>query len=312
MPRDSGMAVAKRPPSQMQVLVAVLYKIASMAKNLQFKPHATFGIAKNLAMQARGDQHMARALLAFATLFVCTGGRLRLKNGHAILFMPMWIYDVCAQTNFVTNWMIGAATFCLNVLPFQTAPDWNTDEGLSPETIAASPEALRPMELGALKQSILDDKNGFLKEHHIIQLFDSLKAARPDDLTGKAFRGRIIMSGRCLDVVNLGIQLMRIVGLKWGKRYRTQYVGDPLCVTWLNRFHFPQPGWGNVGMHAVNYRGRPCATMAYDHQPWHDMFAVLDDGVESGRMKFLGLWCHRQKSGGWFTLTELPDVDVTL
>jgi len=308
------MSVAKRSPAriQMQALVTVLYKIASMAKNLGSRPHATFGIAKKLLTQATVDQHMARALLAFVTLFACTGGRLRLKNGHAILFMPMWIYDVCAKMDFVTNWMVGAATFCFNALPFQTAPNWNTDKGLSPEAIATSPEALGPAELDALKQSILDDKSGFMKERHIIQLFDSLDAARPEDLIGKAFRGRILMSGRTLDVVNLGIQLMRIVGLKWGKRYRTQYVGDPLCVTWLNRFHFPQPTWGNVGMHGVVYRGRPCATMAYDHQPWHDMFAVLDDGVVSGRMKFLGLWCHRQKSGGWFTLTEMPDVDVTL
>merc|ERR1719262_1790026 len=65
-------------------------------------------------------------------------------------------------------------------------------------------------------------------------------------------------------------------------------------------------------MHGIEYRGRMHATMAYDHQPWHDMFAVLDDGATSGRMKFLGLWCHRQKCGGWFTLTELKDVDVTL
>lgn len=132
-------------------------------------------------------------------------------------------------------------------------------------------------------------------------------------LRGKAFRGRILMCGRSLDLINLAlIQPARLAGFKWGKRYRTQYVGDPLCFTWLERFHFPSPQWGNVGMHSVEWRGRPCATMAYDHNPWHDMFAVLDDGAISGRMKFLGIWCHRQKSGGWFTLTELKDVDVTL
>jgi len=65
-------------------------------------------------------------------------------------------------------------------------------------------------------------------------------------------------------------------------------------------------------MHGIEYRGRMHATMAYDHQPWHDMFVVLDDGAESGKLKFLGLWCHRQKSGGWFTLTESPDIDVTI
>jgi len=154
---------------------------------------------------------------------------------------------------------------------------------------------------------------GLLKERNLMQLFDSLPPAQPEMLRGKAFRGRILMCGRFLDLINLClIQPIRLAGIKWGKRYRTQYVGDPLCFTWLERLHFPSPTWGNVGMHSVDYRGRPHATMAYDHQPWMDMFAVLDDGATSGRLKFLGLWCHRQKCGGWFTLTELKGVDVTL
>jgi len=106
------------------------------------------------------------------------------------------------------------------------------------------------------------------------------------------------------------IQPVRLLGLKWGKRYLTPYVGDPLCCTFLDRLHIPQPLWGNVGMHSISYRGRSFATMAYDHQPWHDYFAVLDDGAESGQLQLLGLWCHREKCGGWFTLTQLPDVDV--
>lgn len=179
--------------------------------------------------------------------------------------------------------------------------------------IADSPDKLDEKQLNALRCSIADDTSGWLKEKHIIQLFDSLKPADPVDLCGNAFRGRILRCGRFLDIVDLClIQPGRLLGFKWGKRYRTQYVGDPLVYTFLNRFHFPQPMWGNVGMHTVNYRGRAHATMAYDHNPWLDMFAVLDDGSSSGRKKFLGIWCHRQKSGGWFTLTEVKGIDVSM
>jgi len=296
----SSIDIAKRSPLLIAVILKVLYKIGFVAT----APWQASSIWRSLSKKAQSDQRFAKVFLGFAALFIGTGGRLRLQNGHASIFMPLWIYDVCVKLNFVSNWAIGAATFCLNALPFQTAPDWNTAAALSPTAIAASPEALDTKALELMRQSILEDSSGWLKEANLIQLFDSLPAAQPEVMRGKAFRGRIIRSGRALDLVDLSIiQPLRLLGVKWGKRYRTQYVGDPLCFTWLERLHLPLPAWGNVGMHGVSYRGRPCATMAYDHQPWHDMFAVLDDGAVSGRMKFLGLWCHRQKSGGWFTLS---------
>lgn len=262
---------------------------------------------------ASQNQAMAKAVLAAIALFVGLGGRLRLSNGHASVFMPLWIYDMCVKLNFVVNWAIGASTFCLNVLPLQSAPDWNTDPELSPKKLASSPGALDEASLEKMKVAVLEDTSGWMKESHLVQLFDSLEPATPEVLRSKAFRGRILRCGRSLDLVDLFIiQPIRVLGLKWGKRYRTHYVGDPLCFTWLDRLHIPLPAWGNVGMHGVTYRERSCATMAYDHQPWHDMFAVLDDGSLSGRVKVLGLWAHRQKSGGWFTLTELPEIDVTM
>jgi hypothetical protein len=309
MGRKSDAAVAKRSPRLTRVILNVLYKLGSAAT----APWSATAIWKSLSKAATKDPRVTKVLLGFVALFAGTGGRLRLQNGHASVFMPLWIYDTCVQLNFVLNWAIGAATFCLNVLPFQTAPDWNTNIDLSPTVVATAPEALAAKEMASMQQSIIEDRSRWLKEHNLIQLFDSLPPAQPEMMRGKAFRGRIIRCGRSLDLVDLFIiQPLSYFGVKWGKRYRTQYVGDPLCFTLLERLHMPLPAWGNVGMHGVNYRGRQCATMAYDCQPWHDMFAVLDDGAASGKMKFLGLWCHRQKSGGWFTLTELPDVDVTL
>jgi len=242
-----------------------------------------------------------------------TGGKLRIRNGHASVFLPLWIYDVSAKLNFIVNWVTGASTFCLNVLPLQTSPDWNTDPSLSPEALTRSPEALDAKGLERLKSSIVTDSSGWTKEQHLVQLFDSLPPATPDMLRGKAFRGRVLLCGRFLDIVHLACSKpCSWFGMQWGKRYRSHYVGDALVHSFLGRFHVPNPMWGNVGMHGIEYRGRMHATMAYDHQPWHDMFAVLDDGAESGRLKVLGLWCHRQKCGGWFTLTELPDIDVTI
>lgn len=253
------------------------------------------------------------AVVAAGLLLFGTGGKLRIGNGHASVFLPLWFYDVSAKFNFVLNWMIGATTFCLNALPLQTCPDWNTDPSLSPEALTQSQEALDAKELERMKSSILTDSSGWMKEQHLFQLFDSLSPASPHMLRGKAFRGRVLRCGRFLDIADLAVvQPLRMFGVKWGKRYRSHYVGDPLVFSLFGRFHVPIPIWGNVGMHGIEYRGRMHATMAYDHQPWHDMFVVLDDGVESGRMKFLGLWCHRQKSGGWFTLTETSDIDVTI
>jgi hypothetical protein len=292
--------LVKRSPSLVRAFAQVLKQFGWMATSPWSAPKLS--------------QRMAKAVLAVTiSLFVGLGGRLRLSNGHASVFMPLWVYDMCANLLFGINWAIGATTFCLNALPLQSSPDWNTKPDLSPDKIASSPEALDGAGLEKMKLAILQDKSPWMNERHLVQLFDSLEPAKPETLRGKAYRGRILRCGRFLDLADLFVvQPLRLLGLKWGKRYRAQYVGDPLCVTWLERLHIPLPAWGNVGMHGITYRGRNCATMAYDHQPWHDMFVVLDDGSASGRIKVLGLWTHRQKSGGWFTLTELPEIDVTI
>lgn len=249
--------------------------------------------------------------LAFV-LLVGTGGSLRLRKGHLSVFAPLWVYDIAVKLNFIPNWITGAMTFFLNPYPGPT-PNWNTDSALTPAALAKSADAATSADLAVLKESIIADSSGWLAEKSLMQLFDSLPVADADMMRGKAYKGRILRSGCSLDYVDLClIQPLRMVGVNWGKRYRSAYVGDPLVMTFLNRVHVPQAIWGNVGMHDVSYRGRSHATMMYDHQPWLDMFVVLDDGAISGTIKLLGLWCHRQKCGGWFTLTHQPDIDVTM
>ena len=72
--------------------------------------------------------------------------------------------------------------------------------------------------------------------------------------------------------------------------------------------YFPLPAWGNVSMMNINYRGKDQATMRYCHQPWNDHFRLLDDGSTSGKLVMLGVWCAREKNGGWFTLSHDPSV----
>merc|ERR1712241_1243828 len=91
-------------------------------------------------------------------------------------------------------------------------------------------------------------------ELHMMQLFDSLPPASPEQLIGRAWRGRVIRTGRFLDLPDMFmIQPARLLGFKWGKRYLTPYIGDPLCYTFFDRVHIPQPLWGNVGMHSISF-----------------------------------------------------------
>lgn len=51
----------------------------------------------------------------------------------------------------------------------------------------------------------------------------------------------------------------------------------------------------------MEFRGVSTATMRYDLHPWNDFFAVLRQNEKE--LVLLGLWTHREKTGGWFTLT---------
>merc|ERR1739844_593292 len=76
----------------------------------------------------------------------------------------------------------------------------------------------------------------------MMQLFDSLPPASPEQLIGRAWRGRVVRTGRFLDLPDMFmIQPARLLGFKWGKRYLTPYIGDPLCYTFFDRVHIPQP-----------------------------------------------------------------------
>ncbi|MFQ3171937.1 MAG: hypothetical protein ACI9DG_001975 [Oleispira sp.] len=79
------------------------------------------------------------------------------------------------------------------------------------------------------------------------KLFDIAYALR-------AWKGKILRTNN--SVLDLAewciIRPLSFLGIKWGKRYRTQHQGDPLLFRWADKVYFPIPIWGNVGM---NIRG---------------------------------------------------------
>lgn len=185
------------------------------------------------------------------------------------------------------------------------AKHWDEDETVSREVLEGSISEER---LSALRISLLSDSLKLYQEREIVALFDSLPAPEPDELIGHTFTGRIVRSGCFLDVVDMVLvrPLMKL-GLQWGKRYRSKYIGDPLLVSWGKRVFVPLPIWGNVGMTSILWRGSHVATMNYDHQPWKDYFKLLSDPEDQLRV-YLGVWTARELSGGWFILTIDPDT----
>merc|ERR1712062_603287 len=94
------------------------------------------------------------------------------------------------------------------------------------------------------------------------------------------FRGRIVRSRSWLDYVDYGMIILNTLGINWGKRYRSPYVGDPLVYNLWNRLVFPVPIWGNVSIPVTGYRKGSGVTMTYDCQPWQDHFRMLKPNHE--------------------------------
>jgi hypothetical protein len=142
----------------------------------------------------------------------------------------------------------------------------------------------------------------------VVRLFDSLPAIASADMLDKTWNGKIVRTnGSVLDLAEwIFVRPLAALGINWGKRYRTQHVGDPLLFRWANKVYFPVPLWGNVANVNISWRGVNTATMNYDHQPWRDFFRVLSQPTPQSPdapTVLLGVWTHKDRAGGWFTLT---------
>lgn len=233
----------------------------------------------------------------------CCGLELRFtKQGHVILFLPLFVYHLLAYAFAIVNYLINNVCY----LQPNGQPEWD-----NPTSPALQNNKLSEERMKEIKDLILRKALVTFSEEDLIQLFDSLKPAERAEMIGKTFRGHIVRASCFLDLVDrILVRPLMSLGFAWNKRYRTQHVGDPLLTSWREWLFFPLPIWGNVGLTSIIFRGKHQATMNYDHQPWQDYFRILDSGDETGARVYLGLWTAREKTGGWFTLTVRKDVET--
>merc|ERR1711916_400928 len=219
--------------------------------------------------------------------------------------MPMWVYDVSALLFVPVNTLITylAARWAAT----RDDADFFHDPALQPSQLRGLSSA---NDLARMRAQIIARSSRVFNDIQLMELWDALPGAKEEEMK-RNWIGEVVRSGSWLDLADVVVvkPLQRWCGLQWGKRYRSTFVGDPLVVHFWDAFHVPAPLWGNVGVPELQCRGKVCATMVYNNQPWHDYFRVIDDGSESGRVVLLGLWCAHERVGGWFTLTSYDELD---
>jgi hypothetical protein len=222
------------------------------------------------------------AALALVLALIWGVVRFQVRSGRVLVFFHRFVYDLVVWWLFPLNWALDA--LCA-LQPRKNT--WGSDTPGNRTNLAHVVTRL------VAKETSFADED-------LVNVFDSLPQTSVDEhLLGRTFDGRVLRTNQSvLDLAQWLLVLpLTLLGFAWGKRYRTRHIGDPLLVNWLGAVYFPLPAWGNVGVYDVVWRGRSCATMVYDHQPWQDYFALLPDG------SLLGVWTSRDRVGGWFVLT---------
>jgi len=245
-----------------------------------------------------------KAALLFIFWYL-TGGRIYLANRKLVFYFPEWFYKLVAFVFWPSNWLISAVSSRLPPpLAAWNGPDWPLNPQLAPGQFGT----MSAVQLEALKSKIRKGRRERVDERELMQLFDALPPAINTDMLCN-WRGRVVHTGSLLDIVNNTIARLEWIGWRWGKRYRSPYIGDPLVLYIWNLIVIPLPVWGNVSLPMIAYREKVNATMVYDNQPWQDYFRVMDDGKESGKKMLLGIWSCHEKIGGWFTLEQHDRMD---
>lgn len=240
--------------------------------------------------------------LAIVTALSITffAGRIIAKNRKLIFFFPNWTYDLLQSFFSPLNTLLGWIPYFL-----PTRNSIFSEVGFEKVKLIGS-----GADLNSVKAAIINQEDKAFNEEDLVKLYDSCPPIDAKDMLGKSYNGRILRTGRSLlDLADfLIVRPLGLLGLKWGKRYISPHVGDPLLVRWLNTIYFPLPLWGNVGLVNIEWRGVSTATMNYDYQPWKDYFRVLHRDDEKNQLILIGVWCHRNIAGGWFTLNYDPEV----
>lgn len=227
---------------------------------------------------------------------------MRIQNGRAVLFYPPVVYDLTQFLFYPVNYLISG--LC-HLQPKKSV--WN-EEGFESLDIEGSGK-----NLALIKDEVLKGDDIAYNEVDLVRLYASLPTVNAkQDLVGRSWQGKILRTNASvLDLAEWAvIRPLSLAGIKWGKRYRSQHKGDPLLMRWKDKFYFPIPIWGNVGMTDIKWRDESTATMNYDHQPWKDYFKLLSN--EDGKVVLLGVWTHKHIAGGWFLLTLDEDTPTQM
>jgi len=231
-------------------------------------------------------------LIVLAAAWKC-GARVVTGNGKVVFFFPSFLYDFIGRALFILNWII-----CLLCYLQPEKSEWNDSVDVAPDKLKSR------RDLNELKKQILAGTDTFYEEVDLVCLYDSLpKVEAEKDLVGRSWNGKILRTNKSvLDFAEwVLVRPLTKLGLAWGKRYITQHTGDPLFINWNKQVYAPLPLWGIVGVCDIKWRGAVTGTMNYDHQPWKDYFAKLEETTQT--VVLLGVWTSREKAGGWFTLT---------
>jgi len=164
-----------------------------------------------------------------------------------------------------------------------------------------------------MKTNILAQQDIAFAESDYERLFMSLPAIKAERLVGKCFDGRMLRTNRSpLDLAEwLFCRPISYLGFGWGKRFLSEYRGDPLLFNWGKKVYVPLPTCGNVSLKDATYKGATSALMSYDNYPWNDHFRVLEMSENNEQhMVLLGAWMIRDNMAGYFTLTYDPSTPV--
>jgi len=215
---------------------------------------------------------------------------------------------------FPLNTVITYLSWYVRPFPRSLLRDWSLDPCLAPgadwtkSKCATSNVSFSEQNSGDVKYRLVSKPRSGFKEEELMKIFDELPSPTQEQMLNH-WRGRIIRSGSWLDWIDYCFVVCNMLGLQWGKRYRSPYCGDPLVFNLWDYIFFPCPIWGNVSIPEVRYRKKTNVVMAYDCQPWHDHFRILQVGQDDEPVVLLGFWATREKICGWFTLSRMPEID---
>lgn len=215
------------------------------------------------------------------------------------------VYELVQHANFLFNRSVDVLFYFLS-----SEHEWDEPAKMGQGLNALS--TINEEQLESIKANILAEKDVAFKEADLIKLYDSLPAVNCREvMVGRVWDGRVLRTnGSLLELAELFLRPLSYLGVGWGKRFTTQYAGDPLLFNLFKRIYIPLASSGSSSLSDVTWRNVTTATMCYNSQNWKDYFRILHHDEANRRIVLLGTWTSWNKMGGFFTLTWDPETPV--